>query len=259
MAEPVSQTNGDGLIPGITFPSKKNSEPQHDQADNSQPLSFEGPLINNRPTTVTLFSTTQLAASPLVPSLIQLIIQAFRNQKESNGFKNIPRDRLQYDNQLFDELGSTPGTFTYVISYTGTETAIATASAKRYIGTSAILEPAPNDQANTFKRFGLVDDDTEAWELSTLAVDPQLRRQGLAGHLMRMREAEVKRRFVVGMEKGGKAKLRMLLTTIKEVSGAFHLGRGFKVDYEVRYPEGHMGAPSGFTVVHMSKDVPLDC
>jgi len=145
-----------------------------------------------------------------------------------------------------------------VISYTGTNDVVATASGKRYLGAVNIVEPSElstRDVANTFKRFGLVADGTEAWELSTMAVDPGLQRQGLAGYLMKLTEDEIKRSFKATHGGHDKMKLLILLTTIKEINEEFYAKRGFTLDYEVVYPIGHLGGETGFTVGHFSREV----
>ena len=252
-------TNGsaNGILPGTTFP-QKIQEPQNPPDPDSAPLSFDGPHVNGRPTTVTIFSPSQLAKSTLLNSLINVIIEAFRGGHEQDKVVYVNRDRFQYDGQFLDELSNAPGTFTYVVHYSGTNDVVATASAKRYIGEVSIVEQqnahnSDNFKTNTWKRIWYVPDDTEAWELSTMAVDPKLQRQGLAGYLMRMTEDEVKRRSVASSSDAMSKQLVLYITTIKEINGPFYSRRGFKKDYEVCYEKGHLGGDSGFHIAHMSR------
>lgn len=247
-----------GLFPGTTFPEKVD-DAGHLPNPSATPPSFEGPQVNGRSTTVTLFAPSQLAKSPLLPSLVGVIILAFRHQgHEKDGATVVNSDRFQYDGQLLDELSNAPGTFTYVLYYSGTEEVVATASAKRYMGAVEVIEPPnkqteKNEKGNTFTRFWTVPDDTEAWELSTMAVDAKAQKQGLAGYLMRLTEDEVKRRFRVANSDTPVKKLVQMITTIKEVNGVFYSKKGFTKDYEKWYEPGHLGSENGFTIIHMSK------
>lgn len=250
--------SANGFVAGTTFPEKVAIRQEE---HSTPPTTIDGPQINGTPTTLTLFSPTQLAVSPLLPSLIKVINDAFRSVEQKKGVKGIPLERLRGNSQLFDELGSAPGTFTYVISYTGTHDVVATASGKRYLGEVAIVKPpevSSLDVAKTFKRFGLVAEGTEAWELSTMAVDPGLQRQGLAGYLTELTENEIKQCFDATKKEHCKSKLLILLTTTKEINGEYYEKRGFALDYETAYPRGHLGVKTGFTVAHMSREAKLD-
>ena len=251
------QTPSCEILPGTTFPPT-NGPTAYDKLETSIPHSCDGPEVNGRPTTLTLFSPPQLDASPLLPSLYSVVNDAFHTGNEREGTR-IRRNRLAYDGQLRDELGNKPGTFSYVLSYTGTNDIVATASAKPYALAQKIAL-VPHNLAKmqngdtTWKRLVSLGEDKEVWELSTMAVDPRLQRQGLAGYLMKLTEDEVKRRFLAGPG-GGEKQLIMAITTVKERMGPFYLRRGFKEDYEIGYPQGHLGSVKAFTVVFMSKIV----
>lgn len=258
--------NLSGIIPGTTFPNGHAQE-KPISPNSSIPLSFPGPTINNLPTTIKLFSPTQLATSPLLPALSALINKAFASQGHiKNGKIVVPSQRLAYEGQLLDELSAGTGTFTYVVCFAGKGRegeVIGTASAKRYLGNEggAVVQgvtSAGEAVKNTFTRFGPVAEGREMWELSTMAVDPGLQRQGLAGHLMRITEAEVRNRFAAFNREGETRRLVMALTTIKQVNEAFYARRGFVKDYEVEYPVGHIGSETGFTIIHMSREIPLE-
>ena len=223
--------------------------------------SFNGPNVNGRPTTVALFSAAQLAGSRLLPSLYNVINKAFRGGHVKDGVTLVGDDRLVYENQFLDELGNAPDTFVYALYYSSTDTIVGTASAKRYLGNtiSKTFDKSKTEKGDTFKRRGSVPPNSEAWELSTMAVDPSLQRQGVAAYLMKLVDAEVKRRFTVGMQarqdldSAFPKQLIMRITTIKEQNEAFYSKRGFFKDYEIAYPKGHLGSERGFTVIHMSK------
>lgn len=251
----ANTTNGhledaNGFLPGTTFP--ENPEKPKETHTLEEPTSFPGPEINSHPTTVTLFSPPQLQQSPLLPSLYKTINLAFDGGHSKNGVALLKSQRLRYDGQLFDELGTAPGTFTYIIYYTGTNDVVGTASGKRYLGRVKVVEKVVDDataRENTWKRFGPVPEGTVAWELSTMAVDPELQRQGLAGYLMRLTEEEIKRRFRVVVEEAAddanSVQLLTMITTIKERNFEFYARRGFVEDYETRYEKGWLGSANG--------------
>jgi GNAT superfamily N-acetyltransferase len=254
------------LLPGTTFPGKEENIPAPKASTPEDPkippVTYAGPEIKGNPTTVSLFTTSQLQASPLVPSLCTVINDAFRTQgHHKNGLVLVPLDRLRYDGQLFDELGTAPGTFTFVLSYTGTDQVLATASAKRHYGTEVSVEKdpsLPHKQGNTWTRFGPLEPDGDAWELSTMAVDPSMQRQGLAAYLMRLAEDEIKRKWIEERGRDSGRRLRVMITTIKQVNHAFYSKRGFTMDYEVSYEKGHLDSPCGFSTAHMSREIKLD-
>lgn len=241
--------DANGYLPGITFPEKPETTQQPEPLD--EPLSFPGPPVNGRETTVTLFTPLQLRHSPLYPSLHKIINDAFDGGHKQSGIFLVNSKRLRSDTQLFDELGSVPGTFTYIIYYSGTNDVVGTASGKRYLGRVKVVEKVDDDtaRANTWKRFGPVPDGTAAWELSTMAVDPSLQRQGLAGYLMKLTEDEIRRRFTaLAAEDGNNVKptrLLTMITTIKERNFEFYRRRGFVEDYETKYGPGWFDSDNG--------------
>ena len=222
-----------------------------------QPQSQPGPLVHNKPTTVTLYASRDLAAAGLIPGLHDLINDAFAGSHSRSGAMSAKEPRLQSHGQLVQEL-SGPGMFTYVITYTGTDTAIGVASAKRYKSISS--PPAElGIQKRAFTRIGASEPNTEGFELSSMAVSPSLQRQGLAGFLMTLVEEEVKRRFLITRAETGPPDLGlvMLLTTIKQINAEFYTRRGYSLDYETVHEAGFLGSENGFSVAHMSKKVAL--
>ncbi|KAF2481399.1 hypothetical protein BDY17DRAFT_301278 [Neohortaea acidophila] len=249
-------------LPGVTFPEKVATS--QDLTTAEEPQTFPGPEINGRATEVTLLSTDQLAKSAFLPSLHHIINDAFGNGDGRKGIWERKNDRLKSDNQIIDELGSVPGTFTYVLSFAGTNQAVGTASGKRYEGRQLIVEKCDKAarEKNTWKRTGLVPDDTDAWELALMAVDLNAQRQGVARYLMELVEKELKRRFqAAAVDANGEKKpqvLKTMLTCMKEINYGFYTRRGFAPDYEIFYEPGHLGSTNGFTVIHMSKTVNLE-
>jgi GNAT superfamily N-acetyltransferase len=252
------EVNTPKLFPGTTFPATGNGTTVQANyvSTQSQPQSQPGLTIHNKPTAITLYASRDLEAAGLIPSLHDLINTAFSNSHSRSDSMGDSSLRLHSHDQLVREL-SGPGTFTYVITYSGTTTAIAVASGKLYKSTGPRQPARLEDPKTAFTRSGASEPDTEGWELSSMAVDPALQRQGLAGLLMDLVEAEVKRRFLVARAERNEPDvgLVMLLTTIKEINGGFYSRRGYGADYETYHGPEWLGSEGPFTVVHMSKKI----
>jgi GNAT superfamily N-acetyltransferase len=247
-------TDTAGILPGTTFPTKLTSGEPHKDHSQVSSQSHPGPTVHSKETTVTLYASRDLKAAGLIPQIHDLINNAFGTSHSVSGCFPADRYRLRSHDQLVAEL-SGPEIFTYVITYTGTKTVIGVASAKRYKDTVTVKPATEEDQKSTFTRSGVFGPNSEGWELSLMAVDPSLQRQGLAGLLMKLVEDEVKRRFVLDRSERGlpDLKLVMLLTTVKEVNWDFYVRRGYQLDYETFHGPGWLGSSTGFHVVHMSK------
>lgn len=244
------------ILPGTTFPQTNGKLSSPDKEPHVSTKSQPGPTINDRPTTVTLHQSNYLEAAGQIPALYDLINDAFGTSQNATGMWPSTTLRLSTHKQLVQEL-SGKGTFTYVITYTGTSTILGTASAKLYKDTLERTPPSQEQPKSTFTRTGTSAPDTEGWELALMAVDPSLQRKGVAGLLIGLVEREVKRRFLLAKaqsEMPGR-KLVMLLSTIKEVNFEFYTRRGYEFDYETFHEPGWLASPTGFTVVHMSKKV----
>ena len=260
-ATPQPSIDSNGILPGTTFAETNHKTRDDDAQSTTEPQSTSGPQVSGKPTTLTLFSPSQLASSPLLPSLYKVVNEAFREGHERSGLI-VPRSRLQYEGQLHDELGNKPETFTYVLHYSGTNEVVATASAKPHAAELQFRKPGEitnpkNGKDTTWTRLAPIDEGKEAWELSTMAVDPALQRQGLAGFLMRLTEEEVKRRVKAA---GGAAEGKELVLVIasgKERNEEFYARRGFSKDYEIWYDKGHIGSVKEFHVIFMSKAVDM--
>lgn len=262
-----SQNNPDGvaqevdldpekILPGTTFPQTNGKSGSPDEAAHISPKSQPGPMINNRPTTVTLYQSEALKFAEQIPKLHDLINDAFDVSHATTGVLPDSYTRLESHEQLTQEL-SGKSTFTYVITNTDTSQVIGTASAKRYKDTLERTAPCIERPRTCFMRTGTSGRDTEGWELASMAVDPTLQRKGLAGLLIELVEGEVKRRFVAAkkQDEAPQRRLVMLLTTIKEVNLQFYSRRGYGLDYETYQEPGWYGSLTGFRVVHMSKQL----
>lgn len=234
-------------------------------------------LVNHRPATISLLSNTEVAASPLLPSLVPLINAAFGSQGRADRGKELfppSRNRLQSPEHFLENIG--PDAFTIVISQSSppdssstfkthennehqSPRAIATASARLFIGVSSTtFTPADSPFTRSLPAVPLAPN-IQQWELKLMAVDPALQRQGLAGILLIHVTAEVRRRAALieaerkknGGE--GEAEVRMILTTIKEINFEWYEKRGFRWTAEKKVEKGVMGSRDGFTVVEMGK------
>lgn len=221
-----------------------------------QPSSQPGPAIHNKPTNISLYASRDLEAAGLIPAMHDLINEAFINSHSRSGAMSADALRLRSHQQLVGEL-SGPGTFTYVITYTETKTVIGVASAKCYKTSGSRQPPRIEDPKSAFIRTGASEPNTEGWELSSMAISPSLQRQGLAGLLMGLVEAEVTRRFLLARDEGERSGvgLVMLLSTVKEINWDFYSRRHYEADYETFHGPGWHGSAEGFTVVHMSKRI----
>lgn len=248
--------NPSKVLPGTTFPPANGTAEQAKKGSHISTQSQPGPTINNKPTTVTRYESRDLKAAGQVPAIHDLVNVAFAEGHSRSGTIPGTSLRLQSHEQLVKELSS-DGTFTYVVTYTGTDVVIATASAKRYKGTMERQAASIDNPKSAFMRSGTFKPNTEGWELSSMAVDPGLQRKGLAGVLMGFVEGEVKRRFAIHREETGVPELGlvMMLTTVKEINGEFYARRGYQVDYETFHGPGWLGSAKGFSVMHMSKQV----
>lgn len=243
-----------GQLPGKPFGTAliTSGEPENDPSHFST-TSQPGPIVNSKPTTITLYASRSLKATGLVPAIHDLINEAF--EISHSAFPSVQK-RLDSHDHLVKDL-SGPETFTYVVTYTGTKTVIGVASAKPYKDNIASKPPSKDNPDSCFRRSGTFKPKAEGWELSLMAVDPKLQRQGLASLLMKLVEDELKRRFLLTRAEKGlpNLKLVLLLTTVKEVNWVYYVRRGYSLDYETVHEPGWYPNSGGFHVVHMSKKV----
>ncbi|KAK5123001.1 hypothetical protein LTR85_003567 [Meristemomyces frigidus] len=278
----------DGLLPGTTFPANGTAIQTSDKksTQHDPPACFDGPVIHGKSTTVTLYEPAQLAKSPAIPALYHVINRAFSESHAGTGVLPASIDRLDSPEQFLQQVGNDPGTFVYIITWTGTDEPIATVGAHRYVTPVVISDVGSGKQGSTFKRVHLpkaprreiegreawhqrvqspttspADAGMETWELKTMAVDTKLQGQGLASYLMKLVDEEVKRRFRATLLAestdeqmyAARRQFHMVLTTLKECNETFYARRGYMHDYETAHEPGFLGSPTGFHVLHMSK------
>ena len=224
--------------------------------DKEFPDTKAAPTINGKATILSVYSPSQLKTSPFLPDLHQLVNAAFEWSHSATEILNSTK-RLSHENQYIEELGDDPETFVLIVRFVDTDQIIATAYASRYLGVASV----PDDgQDRTWKRIGLVPDDADAWELRNMVVHPRCQSQGLAQFLMKTIEDGVKiasdaAARSIAQDNPRPRRLLMYLATVKEIQGGFYLKRGYREDYSVEHPSGHLGSVKGFSVVFMSKEI----
>ncbi|KAK4952964.1 hypothetical protein LTR10_008668 [Elasticomyces elasticus] len=247
-----------GIRPVTMLPGTTVSEGSTSNCEGSEgkPHSFPGPVLDGRPSTVTLYEPSQLATCSAIPALHDLINKAFGHGHAKLGFPNV--DRLPNEKDYLDQVGTDAGTFVYIISWSDSGEPIATAGAHHYVEGVLVATDSGGDERSCFTRMRLPakaeGEGQEVWELKLMAVAVPCSGKGLASYLMKLADEEVKRRSLrAGGRKQDGQKLWMVLTTIKEINEGFYARRGYAHDYETTHGPGHMGTPNGFHVVHMSK------
>jgi len=270
-----------GVLPGTTVPDSATELLQ--QNANSLPIqrstplkTFPGPEVNGKATTLTIYEPWQLIGHPILSSLYPMINTAYRDSHVSHKIlarNNLPtRDRLLHENAFLEETGSDPGTFTIALTWMGTNEAIATISARRYLSpvAEAVAEVGSGKAGSTFRRVQVpvaattANAECDIWELKLMAVDIRLQKQGLATYIMKLAEEEIAVRFktekidpsrLSDIEDQLPKRLWVVITTLKEANWNLYWRRGYQDDYETTHEAGFLGSETGFTVVHMSKEL----
>ncbi|KAI7497584.1 hypothetical protein KC367_g5759 [Hortaea werneckii] len=309
MKVPSPVANDPTPLPGTTFPTTTNGDSAQPPAEVEAPLSFPGPTLQGKSTTVTLYNPAQLSSlaksstnnssSPgqfirLFHMINRSFSQSHAHSSTTGGKALIPShlDRLNSPEEFLAQVGSDEGTFVYIITYDSPDRGdvpVATAGAHRY--DAPVLETTGEEEGGeagqgrkVFRRVGLperameiaaMEVDVHCWELKVMAVDVEAQGQGLASYLMKLVDGEVKKRFgsLIGANSDGKIaspaaakgdasnvdagrrRLFMLLTTLKEINEDLYARRGYQKDYETWHAPGTLGSETGFTVVHMSREM----
>ena len=245
-----------------------------------------GPILNSRPTTLALVPHEHLPSSPFLPLLPPLLNPAFRIGHSSTGTLPLELDRLQSDEQFYDELQE--DSWSYFLYYTPDTTSNLESDEKTGVPNSLLASVAfqpfrpdfaltnrkgsdrVKEASKTFKTVSIpVPEGCQAWEVRLLAVDLSVQRQGVAMWMMKCLEAEVirKAREAAGaagalhtgaQEKtmvNGELKIQLRLSTIREINEGFWMRRGFRTTVEKKLPPGCWGSPNGFTMLEMAKDL----
>jgi GNAT superfamily N-acetyltransferase len=211
----------------------------------------DGPVVDGKPTTVSIFSMVQLSGSSYLPSLFHLINVAFdgihlrRLPPMEGGYP----PRLDSPEEILSQLRDDPQTFMFILSFADKpEEILATASCRPYLAREG------DGESPWARRLGPEEQCVE-WEYKLLAVDPKYQGNGLAVYLTKLTEEEAVRRSKAALANAEKThggtdarRVRMVLVGLKETTNDFYLRQGYKNDYEI---PGVAGWP--VTVVSMSK------
>ncbi|KAK3651418.1 hypothetical protein LTR56_002445 [Elasticomyces elasticus] len=226
-----------GIHPVTMLPGTTVSEGSTSNCEGSEgkPHSFPGPVVDGRPSSVTLYEPSQLAQCSAIPALHDLINKAFGHGHAKLGFPNV--DRLPNEKDYLDQVGTDAGTFVYIISWSDSGEPIATAGAHHYVEGVLVATDSGGDERSCFTRMRLPakaeGEGQEVWELKLMAVAVPCSGKGLASYLMKLADEEVKRRWSLAgsTTQGSGQKLWMVLTTIKEINEGFYARRGTAVAY----------------------------
>lgn len=246
--------------------TQTNSDFAEDTARTIAPTAFAGPIIHGNPTTVTLYSPSQLVDSPLIPSIFSMTNTAFSTVQARNGTLPASLQRFQAPGDFLQQLGDAEDTFIYILTWTDDERqVIATAGASRYAQSEALAKPDPArgdiglavTRVRLPKRAAQLGDSAEIWTLNFLATDVEVQGHGLGVFMTDLVDAEVKRRFLTSEARSHRAEERrelwMVLTSRKDTNHGFYKRRGYEDDDERVFGPGFLASKSGFSVVDMSK------
>ncbi|KAG7009537.1 hypothetical protein G7Y79_00002g006520 [Physcia stellaris] len=228
------------------------------------------------PISTTILSATSLSASPHLPALTTLINTAFSHAHQTgHNTVVLTEQRLHSPTQLLEEIGP-DGFCILAFSESGAGELVGTASAKPYTlpGKGEGEGGSLTEVNKLFKRkgeepFALKQGTSEAeeqereyptWELIPLAISPSLQGLGIASQLINLSIEEIKRRVRDAQkedeeESPGKGKVRILLSTLKELNESFFLRKGWRTTSERRFEAGVGGSEAGFGVVEMGRVV----
>lgn len=208
-----------------------------------------GPTVADKATTISYVEYEQLSTFALLPALCSLVNIAYKEHEKAYNPGGV---RLKALESLSSELG--PGAFTIVLTFDEEPTIpIASCSARPLLQT-AKAAPA-SGPVSPFARVPLPSEsDSDAnetiWEIKFLVTHPKNKGQGLASCTLDLIQDEIRKRAGLG-------RIRLVLSTLKELNLSFYQKRGFEQTGEVVVPSG-VGDAAGtgngtFTVAYMDK------
>ncbi|KAK4495445.1 hypothetical protein PRZ48_013776 [Zasmidium cellare] len=194
----------------------------------------DGPLINDKPSTITTLTEQQLKTSKFLPSLVKTINIAYQGSEQKH-LGESQGDRLKSADELVLALRGDPESFIIILSQPhAPEEVLSTATCRRYFGRGPDADTFPwacnHDPAA----------DTEEWELKLLATSPAAQGKGVASYMLALAEREVATRFLakthgqayeVAQETGPITKVKIIICTPKPLYGNYYAKRGYQEDY----------------------------
>lgn len=221
----------------------------------------------------TTLSTPELSTSPHLPALYSLISLAFDHALRT-GYKPVvlTEDRLLGPAQILEEIGCN-GFCILAFTSSGTERQpsklVATVSAKLYTvpGAEEWGEEVITKVNRMFKRSAEAEKPAQpisqelssaswkekeeqgelpTWEILAMAVDPEVQGPGIASRLLDIMIEEIQRRIKheqEGSEKTeGEGKVKILLSTAKELNESYYLRKVWSTTGERRFEASVCGS-----------------
>ena len=222
------------------------------------------PQINGRLLQTLVIARADLPTSPQLPRLTALLIESFQAQHHQ---PLLPPESERFpggSEQLLREIG--PGSWTIILADAeDASTIYGTVTVEPKDLTPASLREGSNEEAPkhhldpafiTGDGFPLVTGETR-WTVRSLCANIRFQKRGIADwlmlqaeHLILKQEAQANARRLIGSPT---TIVRLLLTTIEELTGAWYVKRGWAVYHTRRMPPGFIGSEGGFTLVDMFK------
>ncbi|KAF2163077.1 hypothetical protein M409DRAFT_26523 [Zasmidium cellare ATCC 36951] len=187
----------------------------------------DGPMIDDKPSTIVTLTAQQLRTSKFLPSLVNTINQAYK-AAEGQHLGESKGDRLGSIDELILVLRDDPESFIIVLTQPhAPEEVLSTATSRRYFG------PSPDANTSPWACVHTPAADTEEWELKLLATSPAAQGKGIASYMLALAEKEATERFRAksGQGEGAITHAKMILCTPKPLYGKFYGGRGYREDY----------------------------
>lgn len=221
------------------------------------------------PCEIKIYSLSELVTQPWLPSLTQAVNEAF---SANSGPKFA--QRLSYDTQLSEEMGETGFTAVAFAPKSKYDEGSCNGYDKRdevdIIGTASIKEWANNGEwspyptTSTHEASELHGANSEQdpcdgdYELGLVAVKPgaNYRKRGIADSLVKACERELVRRLTLQGSK--RRSIKIMIKTIREVSGPYWLKKGFKTVGVQRCPQGTWGSVEEFTLWALMRELAIE-
>ncbi|KZV82351.1 hypothetical protein EXIGLDRAFT_778672 [Exidia glandulosa HHB12029] len=209
------------------------------------------PRVNGQPTTLHTLTHSELAHSPLLEPLCNLINAAFQS---THGAPYVPSTFVRFHNttHMLAEIKTT--STVYVL--TQNERILGSITDEPYDDPSNAHDEHCAEPASADFHPDVPLDEGEGVDrrvLRLLVTDPTIHRQGIGSFLVDVLDAGMVRR---AKEKHATHVL-CVLTTLKEVNGAYYERRGWKLVNARLMPAGYLDSSVPMTIATMVKRVEL--